>query len=100
MNPLKLKCKSCFLAKSQRKPYVPRPYLPSKLFHLFHKDVWEPLRVTTVSGKRWFVTFIDDYTRECWVYIMHNKSEVETIFSEFLQHDRKSISNKSKHFEV
>ena len=83
VNPLKLKCESCLLAKSQRKSYVPRPYLPSKPFYLFHSDVWGPSRVTTVSGKRWFVTFIDDHTRLCWVYLMHKKSEVATIFQNF-----------------
>ena len=65
LNHLKLKCESCLLAKSQRKPYIPRPYLPSKLFYLIHSDVWGPSMVTTVSEKRWFITFIDDHTRLC-----------------------------------
>ena len=45
--------------------------------------IWGPSSVTTVSGKRWFVTFIDDNIRLCWVYLMHKKSEVETIFQNF-----------------
>ena len=51
VNPLKLKCESCLLAKSQRKPYVPRPYLPSKSFYLFHNDVWGSSRVTIFREK-------------------------------------------------
>ncbi|KAA0054133.1 Cysteine-rich RLK (RECEPTOR-like protein kinase) 8 [Cucumis melo var. makuwa] len=34
-----------------------------------------PSKVTTSSGKRWFVTFIDDYTRLTWVYLITDKSE-------------------------
>jgi IS30 family transposase len=34
-------------------------------------------------GKRWFVTFIDNHTRLCWIYLMHEKSEVEKIFKDF-----------------
>lgn len=30
-------------------------------------------------------TFIDDHTRLCWVYLMHEKSEVPNIFKLFSQ---------------
>ena len=72
-----------FWAKSQRKTYIPKPYHASKPFYLFHSDVWGPSKVTTILGKKWFVTFIDDRTRLCWVYLMREKSEVERIFKEF-----------------
>lgn len=39
--------------------------------------------MSTMAGKRWFVTFINDHTRLCWVYLMHDKSEVENIFKDF-----------------
>ena len=29
------------------------------------------------------MTFIDDHTHICWVYLMREKSEVERIFKEF-----------------
>ena len=35
-----------------------------------------------IGGKRYFVTFIDDYTRYCEVYFMKNKSEVFNKFKE------------------
>ncbi|CAL9010842.1 unnamed protein product, partial [Prunus brigantina] len=37
-----------------------------KPFALIHSDVWGPFPVSTVSGIRWFVTFVDDYTRMTW----------------------------------
>ncbi|KAL0539675.1 hypothetical protein IC582_023891 [Cucumis melo] len=40
-------------------------------------------RVTTTSGKRWFVTFIDDHTRLTWIYLITDKSEVSAIFQNF-----------------
>ena len=30
---------------------------------MIHNDVCDPSRVTTLSGKCWFITFIVDYTR-------------------------------------
>ena len=76
-------CESCCLSKSHRTTYLPKPYTSSKPFYLIHSDVWGPSRVTTISRKKWFVTFIDDHTHLCWVYLMNEKSEVETIFKNF-----------------
>lgn len=33
--------------------------------------------------KKWFVTFINDHTRLCWVYLMEKKLEVEQRFQYF-----------------
>lgn len=34
-------------------------------------------------GEKWFVTFIDDHTRLCWLYSLNKKTEVENVFKEF-----------------
>ena len=83
INPFVLKCESCLLAKSQRKSYISKPYQPSKPFYLFPSDVWGPSRVTTVSVKKWFLTFTDKHTHLCWVYLMRQKSKVKKIFKDF-----------------
>ena len=75
-----LYCETCFISKSNRTSYKMKSYSPSEPFYLFHSDVWGPSKVLTLSGKRWFVTFIDDHTRSCWVYLMNSKYEVEQIF--------------------
>ena len=51
--------------------------------------MWGPSRVPNLTGGRWFVTFIDDHTQVCWVYLMKEKSEVSTIFKQF----HKSVTN-------
>ena len=70
-------CESCHLSKSHRVTYLSKPYRTSKPFYLIHSDVWGPLRVTTSFEKKWFVIFIDDHTRLCWIYMMSEKSEIE-----------------------
>ena len=37
----------------------------------------------TLTDKRWFVTFIDDHTRLCWIYLMNKKPNVEKLFKDF-----------------
>ena len=35
-----------------------------------HTDVWGPTKIASIEGRHYFVTFIDDYSRRCWVYIL------------------------------
>jgi hypothetical protein len=57
-----------------------------KPFYLFH-DVWGSSKIKTISIKKWFVTFIDDHTQVCWVYLMDKKSKVAERFKDFLSND-------------
>ncbi|KAL0552941.1 hypothetical protein IC582_012076 [Cucumis melo] len=78
-----LSCDVCIRAKQHRVSFPSQPYKPIQPFNLIHSDVWGPSKVTTSSGKRWFVTFIDDHTRLTWVYLISDKSEVPSIFQNF-----------------
>ena len=71
-------CEICQLAKHQCSSY------PSKTsFHPFtmiHSDIWGPSRIQSLTGEKWFITFIDDHTRITWVYLLKEKSEAEQTF--------------------
>ena len=48
-----------------------------------HSDVCGTMPTDSIGGRRYFVTFINDYTRCCKVYFMRNKSDVFDKFKEF-----------------
>ena len=48
-----------------------------------HSDVCGPMSTDSIGGKKYFVTFIDDYSRYCKVYFQRNKSEVFEKFKQF-----------------
>jgi len=77
------RCETCILAKSHRVPFpisLNKSDIPSILIH---SDVWGPSPITTVSGIRWFVTFVDDCTRMTWLYLLKRKDEVFGVFQAF-----------------
>ena len=41
-----------------------------------HSYVWGPSRTTSIISKHYFVTFVDDYSRRVWVYMMKHKDEM------------------------
>ncbi|KAK8951871.1 hypothetical protein KSP39_PZI004884 [Platanthera zijinensis] len=52
-------------------------------FDVIHSDVWGPSRVLSLSGYKWFVTFIDCYSRTTWLYMLNKKSDVLSCFLKF-----------------
>ena len=77
------RCETCQFAKHTCVPYPSHPYRFSKPFSLVHSDIWGPSQETNKTGTRWFITFIDDHTRACWVYLLKDKSDAKSIFPQF-----------------
>jgi len=48
-----------------------------------HTDVCGPITPVSFSGKRYFLTFIDDFSRKTWIYFLKEKSEVFGVFKKF-----------------
>jgi len=49
-----------------------------------------------IGGNHYFVTFIDDYSRRCWVYTMKHKGKVLELFVEWKKNMKKSTGRKIK----
>jgi hypothetical protein len=49
---------------------------------LVHSDVWGPAP-TLVERKNYYVSFIDDFSKYTWVYLIRHKLEVFSVFHSF-----------------
>lgn len=79
-----LECESCQFAKSQRISLGPRVNKRvESAFKLVHSDIWGPCPVVSNFGFKYFVTFVDDFSRMTWIYFMKNRSEVFSHFCAF-----------------
>jgi len=79
-----LECESCQYGKHSRTSFLERVNkVSSSPFSLVHSDIWGPSRVASVLGFRYFVTFIDDFSRCTWVFLMQRRSELFHIFEKF-----------------
>ena len=79
-----LDCESCQFAKHHRLSSSPRVNKrASAPFELVHSDVWGPCPVMSKTGFKYFVTFVDDYSRVTWLYLMKSRSELFSHFYAF-----------------
>ena len=83
INMSQFNCEVYELAKHQRSVFRDHPYKKSAPFTLIHSDIWCPSRVPNLSNTCWFISFIDDHSRLCWIYLMKEKSETFSIFKQF-----------------
>ncbi|KAI5336252.1 hypothetical protein L3X38_015519 [Prunus dulcis] len=77
-------CQDCAIGKSHREAFgKEKTWRASVPLEPIHSDVCGPMQTTIISGNKYFLTFIDDCTRMCWVYFMQFKLEVFNIFKKF-----------------
>jgi hypothetical protein len=88
------KCEICIQAKMTKKPF-PTVHRNSQILQIIHSDICELNGILTRGGKIYFITFIDDFSRYTYVYLMKNKDEAFDMFkrykSEVENHKEKKI---------
>ncbi|GKB55574.1 zinc finger, CCHC-type containing protein, partial [Tanacetum coccineum] len=77
-----VKCKSCMLTKITKKPFQNVKH-ETKVLELIHNDLCDPHATPSLGNKKYFVTFIDDASRFCYVYLLHTKDEALDKFKVF-----------------
>ncbi|KAG7593481.1 Reverse transcriptase RNA-dependent DNA polymerase [Arabidopsis thaliana x Arabidopsis arenosa] len=92
-------CEACQLGKTCRLPFSRSEFQASKPLERIHCDVWGPAPVTSVQGFRFYIVFIDNYSRFCWFYPLKLKSEVFLVFKSFQSLVENQFNQKIKIFQ-
>ena len=84
-------CKACQYGKQARPPFQKYVWKSTKKMQLIHTDLAGPQRIPSLKGSKYYIIFIDDFIRMCWINFLRFKSEVAYVFWKFKQW----IENKS-----
>ncbi|GJV17632.1 retrovirus-related pol polyprotein from transposon TNT 1-94 [Tanacetum coccineum] len=72
--------------KAKKASHPPKPVPNSKQrLHLLHMDLCGPMRVESISGKRYVLVIVDDYSRYTWVHFLISKDEAPEEIKTFLK---------------
>jgi len=72
---MKKKCEICVHSNQPRKAFHTCIQKETNLLELIHSDVCDGNDVLTCGGKIYFLTFIDNFSKYCYVYLINHKHE-------------------------
>ncbi|KAM7477355.1 hypothetical protein LguiA_025568 [Lonicera macranthoides] len=73
-------CEHCVLEKQTRVKFGTAVHCTKGALDYVHTDVWGPTKTQSLGGNHYFMTFVDDYSRRTWVYLMKHKDQVFDVF--------------------
>ena len=83
-------------SKQPRKPQKATEMRTLAPLELVHSDLCEMNGELTKGGKRYFMTFIDDCTRFCYVYLLKTKDEALHYFKVYKAEVENQLEKKIK----
>ncbi|GKC44083.1 retrovirus-related pol polyprotein from transposon TNT 1-94 [Tanacetum coccineum] len=69
-------CSACALGKSKKSSHQPKAEdTNQEKLYLLHMDLYGPMRVESINGKKYILVIVDDYSRFTWVKFLRSKDE-------------------------
>jgi histone deacetylase 1/2 len=98
-NKIESVCDACQQGKSHQLPFSLSTRVTKFPLEIIYSDVWGPAQ-TSVSGHRFYVSFVDAYSRFTWLYLLKHKSDVYDVFLQFQNHVERLLSRKIIHVQT
>ena len=73
--PTNVVCKECILAKQKKVSFPRKKFTTIEKLEIIHTDLSGPSRTRGFYVKRYFMIFVDDFTRMMWVAFLKEKFE-------------------------
>jgi transposase InsO family protein len=89
-------CKGCTLGKYTKSSFHDRDSRAEAILERVHSDVCGPFSTASTAKHRYYVIFVDDYSRKCWIFFMQKKDQTFTKFCEFKALVEKESGKKVK----
>jgi hypothetical protein len=76
-------CEHCIYGKHNRVRFPSGSTRAKGILELIHSEVFGPVPIPSLGKYMYYVSFIDDFSRNTWIYFLRNKFEVFDKFKEF-----------------
>ena len=73
-------CQAYHYGKQCMPPFPKASWRASHKLQLTHIDLVGPQKTPSLKGSLYYIIFIDDLIRMCWIYFLKSKSEVAGVF--------------------
>jgi hypothetical protein len=91
-----LTCSAYHMSKSKQIPFSLSSTHVNHPLELIYTDVWGPAPVFSRNGNKFYVSFLDAYSRYTWLFPISHKSDVCSIFLQFQKYVERFFNSKIK----
>nr|GEX79403.1 hypothetical protein [Tanacetum cinerariifolium] len=79
-------CSAFQLGKSKKYAHKPKTVNTiMEILHTLHMDLYGPMRVQSINGKKYILVIIDDYSRFTWVKFLRTKDETPEVIIKLIK---------------
>nr|GEV40599.1 hypothetical protein [Tanacetum cinerariifolium] len=79
-------CLACAMGKSKKKSHKPKSEdTNQEKLYLLHMDLYGPIRIESINGKKYIIVIVGDYSRFTWVKCWRSKDEASDFTIKFLK---------------
>ena len=68
----------------------------TQLLEIIHTDISGPYDIPSFGGEKYFITFIDDFSRYGYIYLLHEKSQSVNALEVFVNEVERQLDRKVK----
>ena len=79
-----MKCANCIESKMTNVPFENNRSKTTEILELIHTDLNGPHSTTGYGGEKYFLTFVDDYSKCARIFCIKSKAETSSCFKEFV----------------
>jgi GAG-pre-integrase domain len=89
-------CSTCIQAKAHKLSFLPSTTKVTSPLEIVHTDVWGPAPVTSSTGNKYYVHFVDQFSHFGWLFACACKADIPQIFVVFKARVKNLLSCKIK----
>ena len=90
-------CEKCVVSKQHHNQFPQgKSWMAKAALEIVHSDICRPTTPCSNGGKRYILTFIDDFSCKSWVYFLQEKSEAYLAFKSYKALVEKEVSSPIK----
>lgn len=76
-------CDACQFGKSHSLPFKISMSRATTVLELIHTDLWGPTLIMSHTNAKYYIHFLDDYSRHLWFFPLKSKSDALAAFIQF-----------------
>jgi hypothetical protein len=89
-------CLACLSSKSKQLPFYSSKTQIKAPLDLIYSDLWGPSPVCSRTGNKYYISFLDAYSRYTWLFLISHKNDALPIFTQFQKYVERYFNLKIK----